>query len=391
MNKKVVIWGDDHHNALGLLRMLGGRGFDILFIINGKAKQIASASKYCAKYIEIIGIQEGLDYLFSNFKNTEEKAVLLFTADKYSEAANANLERLKDFFYVAGPTKQGVLHELDDKYDMSMNAKECGITIPESILLFNQSVFEFSFFPAIIKPCAPTTKDFKIKVVENKKSYERAIKTLLPDKRYIVQRYIDKKADGLIFGCRTYSGQTLLSGICIRNRWSDDGCGSFGFITSKIPEFINQNGIELFLEKIDFRGLFSVEYAITEDNAYFYEFNLRNDGTSVLFYNAGSNAALAFVNSCFGEGTTESPIVKPGEHYLMNEFWDVFNVKDGIVSKAQWEEDKKKANIFFYYDPDDMKPYEIQRSLTLKRKIRRIISKSWINRKRLELKTLINK
>jgi len=30
---------------------------------------------------------------------------------------------------------------LDDKYDMSMNAKECGITIPESILLFNQSDF----------------------------------------------------------------------------------------------------------------------------------------------------------------------------------------------------------------------------------------------------------
>ena len=116
-------------------------------------------------------------------------------------------------------------------------------------------------------------KEFKTKIVKNKKQLIRVSKSLNPEKRYVIQPYIKKEADGLVYGCRTWSGRTQLAGICVRNRWGDDGCGSFGYITSDIPDGVCVEGIERFLEKIDFRGLFSVEYALTEDNAYFYEFN----------------------------------------------------------------------------------------------------------------------
>lgn len=387
--KQVVIWGDDHHNALGILRMLGNSGFDVHFIINEHAKLIASASKYCTRYVEIIGLDEGLRYLLENYQDAENKAVLLFTADKYSETANNNLNLLEPYFYVAGPSKQSVLSELDDKYTMGMLAKECGINIPNTILIPHDDPHSMDDFPLILKPCTPTNKDFKTKIVKTEKAYLKAIKSLVPEKRYVVQKFIPKEADGLVYGCRTWDGVTHLSGICVRNRWSDDGCGSFGYITPDIPNTINKQGIADFLEKIDFRGIFSVEYAICKDASYFYEFNLRNDGTAVLFYQGGANPVLEYVNSCFGiKGNVQTTV--NGKQYLINEIWDKFNVKDGVISKRQYEEDFKKATIFFYYDPDDMKPYEIQIANSKKRYLRRIISKSLINKIRLEIKKKIN-
>lgn len=385
MNRRVVIWGDDHHNALGLLRMLGGRGFDVFFLAHGAKKNVATASRYCNNYKVVKSIKEGLSYLTQSFTDKEYKAVLLFTADKFSEAANKNLHRLRDFFYVSGPLKEGLLPEIDDKYTMGQMAAESGITIPKTILIPRQSIDEVQYYPAIVKPCSPAVKEFKTEIVKNRKQLIRVSKSFKPEKRYVIQPFINKEADGLVYGCRTWNGKMQLAGICVRNRWGDDGCGSFGYITPDIPDSVCVEGIERFLEKIDFRGLFSVEYALTKDNAYFYEFNLRNDGTSVLFYNAGSNMALCFVNSCFGINE-EVPVKVTGKQYLMHEILDKFNVYDGNVSIRQWREDKKKVTIHFLYDPDDMRPYELQVAQTRKMFIHHVISRTWINKMRLKIK-----
>ncbi len=365
--------------------MLGGHGFEVLFLVHHSSRNVATASKYCKKFEVVKSINDGLAYLFENYKDKENKAVLLFTADKFSEAANQNLSQLNDYFYVAGPSQENVLTTIDDKYEMGRLADECGIHVPETWLIPASSVNEVNIFPAIIKPCSPAQKDFKTKVVSNKKQLLRAAKTFDVNRRYVIQPFIRKEADGLIYGCRTWDGITHLAGICVRNRWSDDGCGSFGYITSDIPNSVSLSGINLFLETIDFRGLFSVEYALTKDDTFFYEFNLRNDGTSVLFYNAGSNLALSFVNSCFGI-KDEVPIKVKGKQYLMHEILDKFNIYDGNVSVKQWYEDKKKVTIHFLYDPDDMRPYEIQKSMETRTFIHHIISRSWINKIRLKIK-----
>lgn len=388
MRKRVVIWGDDHHNALGLLRMLSGHGFEILFLIHRFKKNIATASKHCEKYVIVSSIEDGLEYLYNNYTDKINKAALLFTADRYAEVANENLAKLKDYFFVAGPSKEAFLKQIDDKFYMGELAKKCGLNIPESILLPPLEDSLVKSYPIVIKPCSPKNKDFKIKIVKNRRELKKIYSNLIPSKRYILQQFIEKEADGLIYGCRTQQGETYLSGICIRNRWSDDGCGSFGYITDNIPKSINTKGIVLFLDTIDFKGLFSVEFALTKDNSYFYEFNLRNDGTAVLFYQSGSNIALAYVNSCFGI-MEKVPTKSVGKKYLINEFWDEFNVKDGIITKKQWKEDFDKSTIFFYYDPDDMNPYNIQKSNTLKRKIKRFIAKTYINKVRLNLKNYI--
>ena len=142
---------------------------------------------------------------------------------------------------------------------MGQMASECGITIPKTILIPDQPISEMSDFPIIIKPCNPTVKDFKTKIVKNSKRLQKEEKSFPPGKRYVIQEFIKKEADGLIYGCRTWDGKLQLAGICVRNRWGDDQCGSFGYITPDIPDSVCVEGIRRFLEKIDFRGLFSVE------------------------------------------------------------------------------------------------------------------------------------
>lgn len=67
----------------------------------------------------------------------------------------------------------------------------------------------------------------------------------------------------------------VLAGTYYKDRWSDDGGASHGYIVPDIPEYTNPKGIESFLREIDYYGLFSVEYGLYKGVAYFYEFNLR--------------------------------------------------------------------------------------------------------------------
>lgn len=55
---------------------------------------------------------------------------------------------------------------------------------------------------------------------------------------------------------------------------------------SEIPPYINANLIQSFLDRVDFVGLFSVEYLVYQGKAYFIEVNWRNDGTSHLFFSS---------------------------------------------------------------------------------------------------------
>lgn len=117
---------------------------------------------------------------------------------------------------------------------------------------------------------------------------------------FIVQQYIPKERDLLIYGGRMRDGKTVLAGAMIRDRMADSGSFSHGLMTADIPRNVEIEKIARFLEKIDYYGLFSFEYGMVGGKAYFFEVNLRNDGTSDYFNQADANIPLAYVYSCAG-------------------------------------------------------------------------------------------
>ena len=175
---------------------------------------------------------------------------------------------------------------------------------------------------------------------------------------FILQQYIQKEYDLLVYGGRLYDGNTVIAGAMIRDRWADSGSSSHGYITTDIPKCVDAKKIVEFLEKINYYGLFSFEYGIVGDKAYFFEVNLRNDGTSHYFYQAGANIPLAYVYSCVRADYTKIPIKVTEKAWFIDEIFDIENVIKGVISKEQWKQELSEATIFKYYDKEDPEPWK---------------------------------
>ena len=124
------------------------------------------------------------------------------------------------------------------------------------------------------------------------------------------------------------------------------------------PSYIKPELIEKFIEKVDFYGLFSVEYLVYQGKAYFIEVNWRNDGTSHLFYQAGANLPLLWVESCLGHDVSKVSTKVAPKSFFIDEIFDEENLKRKVVSYEQWVRDREEATVFKYYDEDDLVPYE---------------------------------
>lgn len=360
ISNKVIIWGADNTHALGVIRQLANNNLDILFLVNGKSKKCATKSKYCPKTYFVKSVKDGLDYLKNNYKDKITKAILLLMGDEVAEIVDKNREQLLPYFHLSGTSKQGLLSIIDDKNVMSELAKQNGFIIPNSIEFKWDSPIVNIKFPCIIKPTILATgrKDFKSHICWNKNDLVKCIKLMNHKNMYILQEYIRKEYDLLVLGYRNRKGEIILAGTYYKDRWSDDGGGSHGYLIPNIPEYVNPKGIKSFLSEIDYYGLFSVEYGLYNDIAYFYEFNLRNDGTSHIFYQCGANLPLSWIYDCV-EYENKVPTKVSGKKYVINEILDQINITRGIISKSNWQKEKEEATAFYFFDQNDMEPWRI--------------------------------
>lgn len=71
----------------------------------------------------------------------------------------------------------------------------------------------------------------------------------------------------------------------------------------------------------------------------------------------------------------------------MDEIYDIQNVKEGKISKEQWEKEKSEATVFKYYDKEDLAPYEAM----LKIKNRKLFMGSFVAKYRLYIVWFLDK
>lgn len=362
INKKVIIWGVDDYNVLGLFRELGDKVCDITFLVFQGVRNCASLSKYCNKIIETSTLEDGFKYLTDNFKDEKNKAVIINSNDLIAEFLDLHREELSKYFVVPGTSNPGFLKKLDDKATMTKIAAELGFDVPESRECKWDSNIVGVKYPCLLKPTHQTLghyNEFKFKVCNNERALKRTLRFVRKESTFILQQYIPKESVALVYGCRTNDGKTHLAGLLEKDRFCDNGDGSHGLLMSEFPLSINPELIVRFMEKVDFYGLFSVEYLMYQGKAYFIEVNWRNDGTSHLFYQAGANMPLLWVANSFTQDELQIPEKVASRSMFIDEIFDEENVKRGIVSRTQWDNEREEATIFKYYDENDMAPYEI--------------------------------
>ena len=111
--------------------------------------------------------------------------------------------------------------------------------------------------------------------------------------------------------------------------------------------------------------------------AYFFEVNLRNDGTSDYFNQAGANIPLAYVYSCAGLNYEEISTKVCNDAWYIDEVFDYENVLSHNISKAEWREDRKKATILKYYNEEDMEPWRVVNKSRHKQMLQDIVLKKY--------------
>lgn len=356
---KVIIWGADDINTLGLVREMGEDEVDFLFLRKGKPNA-ASRSCYVKESYEVSTNQEALSYLIETYKNSESKPIIITSGDGISAFINNHKEKLEAYFVIPGCETIGNVEKYTDKNTMVELARRIGILCPDSKFVKWDSSLDGILYPCIIKPSHQTGNhynEFKFRVCKDAKTLRKLLSEVRHDSEFVVQSYIKAKEEVVVVGARMWDGKTIISGAIIRDRLTC-GISGHGYITSNVPSCIDVKKIESYLEEIGYYGLFSFEYGIMDSKAYFYEVNLRNDGTTHCFYNVGAKLALSYVYSAAGLDYTEINSIVTQDAWFIDELYDFHNVLEGVIPYKRWKQEMKQASVYRYYDKNDTQPYE---------------------------------
>lgn len=390
MRNKIIIWGRDNYNTLGLLRQLSGEGREIFFLMWGKPVGCASASKFFGEHVVVESMEEGYQYLLTHFTDEPQKPVVFTPSDELIEFIDQHKIELQQRYILPGTKEQGLLTKIDDKNTMTDLAQRLGFLVPQSQVCRKDTELKNIQYPCIIKPAHTTVghrNEFKFKICENEKELTNALKYVREESEFILQQYIPKESDALVYGCRMREGKVEIAGTIVRDRFCRTGETSHGLVTAELPNNIEKSKIEKFLSEIDYHGLFSFEYGLYDGKAYFFEVNLRNDGTSHFFYQAGANIPLAWYYDAIGKDYSHINTVVTGDCWYIDEIFDEANVWEGTISRKQWKEDKAKATVFKYYDKEDQNPWK-----QMKRgKFSKIIQDAIVKKYRLYIVYLMDK
>ncbi len=354
----IIIWGNDGYNSLGVLRQLSELDYPVLFLVHQKKKHCATWSKYCKDYVICKTVKDGINFLKSRKSNLNVQEILIPTNDVIAEVIDSNKEDLRSYLF-GGVGPDFSLAEISDKVNMCKLAKSCGFKVPKTVIVNKRLDISSLDFPCVIKPrkhYLGFDSKFKIRRCENTEDLINVLTKIDYSDNYIIQEAINKVSDILIYGCRLPDHTILIPGVFKKLRWDESNDGSYGYLMP-FKYDNNYKAIRLFLESINYVGLFSFEFGECEDILYFYEANLRNDGTSHYFYQSGSNVIAAFCLSMFKKDYLSVYKKIQQEHVFIDEIRDSYNISRGNVEKTIWKTQRKKATVFKYYSKDDKKPY----------------------------------
>ena len=359
---KVIILGLDNSNTLGMLRQLAPYGVNTFVVLWGK-KQLLSCvkhSKYCQLYHYEESYEDAINFISNNLRVTGERPIIIPTGDLTAEAVDMLRESTLKDFVVPGTTESGLLAKILDKDYMCRLAEKVGFDVPVSTTIENGIVdFNKVKYPCLVKPVkhGPQKKYFKTKICKNQKELHEFASTLDKAKTYQVQEYVIKESEVLLYGYRTQAGECNTYGVLHRIRGGEDSDTTYGYIDNTIPTCIDTKLINDYLQEIEFNGLFSFEYGLSKNKAYFFEVNLRNDATAYWFSLAGANIPLLWVRKAVGLSTEDVPHNIDKCQYFIDEIDDLLYVRNGAISKKEYRDALSKSILLKYKDKNDPLPY----------------------------------
>lgn len=377
MTEDIIIIGGLHHNTLGVVRSLGEarvKKANIMVLLVGDnipKKNIITASKYVLKsnIITVSCDVEAFEWLMKQ-KKAEKTPCVICCSDGSAEMILSHASVLSKW-YKLPEIKEKIQNMMQKDYQNAI-ATESGFLVPENIIVeTNTDNLQWDIFPCITKPIKSTNGNGKgdIKIAYSKEELDRYLATIAAEKIEI-QRFIEKKMEFQLIGCSIDGGnEVIIPGYTnIIRQPMNTNTGYLKYATISELNY-DSDAVTLFLKKLGYSGLFSLEFVRDyDDNDYFLEINLRNDGNAYCVTSAGVNLPyIWYFNLVNGRKPEISNMIEKNI-FFMPEFTDF---KLGAKSEGifRWMFQFFTSESHALYNRKDMKPFLIQLEKYIKAKI----------------------
>ena len=357
----VIVFALEHYNPLGLIRSLGENGINPVYFSVKRRGPVACLSKYISETIFVDTVEEGYELLLKRFGNEDKKPYILFSDDKSVGYFDLHYNELKDHFICYNAGSQGRINQFMDKDRILQIAKKHGFNVLDSHVVKVGEIPEGLEYPVITKDISPNSGSWKadVHICENEEELKGAYKEI-SSPIVQIQHFVDKKNEYAIEGFTVNHGREIFFGTTLTWKYLIKGYYSpYHDVTMfKNPE-MGEKLRQLF-EEIGFEGIFEVEFLIDKnDTMFFLEANFRASAWNYSSTVAGMPLSFLWVKS-MEAGHVDTSDEKEFEDFTdMSEVIDYgIRVEKGMVSLAEWLGDFKAAKGTYYYNENDMAPFE---------------------------------
>lgn len=375
---KFIMFCVDGYNSLGVLRSLGEKDIVPYIILwQNKNTYLLPCCKYLGPLRMVESIEEGYEFLLSEFSNEENTPFVITSDDKIESFLDYHYNEIIDKFYFFHGKEAGIVNYYMDKSHINQLAEECGFKIPKAEVLNRGDMPHSLEYPVITKTLTSNMGAWKADSYicntpeELKKAYSK-----IQAPELIVEEYIKKKTEFCYDAFCVNEGRE----VCIpyQSYYLRTPHDSFGCYMEQRPfsDKNVENKVSSLLQKIGYTGIFEIEFLVgLNDEIYFLEVNFRNSGWSHAATFGGINMPYQWAKSIItGKLNIEGCHRRPA-FTAMIEPADFMKsvIKEKQVSLWKWVKDVRNCDYFYYYDKNDKKPFYrmLLRNLSIRRFIHR--------------------
>ncbi len=358
---KLIVFGDEHYNPLGIVRSLGEEGYSVDAIVLKQKSRILSLSKYISKLYMVDNIEQGYAVLLTEYRN-ESMAPIVFTADdRVTSYFDIHYEELKAKFVFYNAGQNGRITEYMNKYAINNLAKKHGLNVLKNVVTDLGVVPDGLEYPVITKSISSNSGGWKDDVFVCRDEMDlREAFTKIKSEKVLLQKYIQKKNELCLDGFTLNGGKDLFISIASNYDYIlPDTYSSYmtikNFNNTKLYNCLNG-----MFKEVGFEGIFSVEFLVDEnDELYFLEINFRNSTWSY-----ASTCLKMNLPVLWAEGMITKLMPQNICKEIPNNYKAVVEISDfkarvlgKRISVFQWLKEIKKASCKFYYNREDKKPF----------------------------------
>lgn len=363
-NHLVIVIALEHYNPLSQLRALGENGVRPVFIAINHRVRMASASKWPSKIHLVESEEEAFEVLMKEYGDVAEKTgykpILSFSDDKTVTFYDRMYDELKDKFIMFNAGETGRITKFMRKKEIVDCARRHGVPVAPDWLVENGEIPADIEYPVITKAFSPVEGCYKgdFHICMNEAELKAAFEGIESDMVFI-QKYIDKKTETTYEGFSYNQGKGMYVGVQTDYIYPTKGYYSplmnvYPRVDASLQERLNE-----MLAEIGFEGIWEIEFLVDKDDKlYFLEINFRHATWGYSANVAGSPLPFLWANAML---IGKAPEQKQFEPFIaMVEPIDFgLRVDKGVCTLAEWLTDFKRAKCTYYYNEQDIEPWNV--------------------------------